>query len=122
MVALVDVLFVVLKLLNVPVFPAIVLPVRLATVVDARVEEPETVRLVNEASVATKFWISALVIAANTDERPCDDEVPVIVVELNNPVPPLKVLALMVLPAIVRPVKLETVVDPSVEDAVTKRF
>ena len=44
------------------------------------------------------------------------------VVELNVPTPPLKKLALIVLPAIERPVRLETVVDPSVDDAVTSRF
>ncbi len=111
-----------LMVLALIVSPAIVLPVRLATVVDASVDEPETVRLVKAPSVAVIRFVNIELKVAKTEARPCDDEVPETVVELNEPVPPLKVLALMVLPAIVCAVTLVRVVEARVDEPETERL
>ena len=86
------------------------------TVVEASVEEPETVRLVNAPVAAVIRFVNIELNVAKTDERPCELLVPDTVVELNDPVPPVNVLETIVLPAMVCAVTLVSVVDARVEE------
>ena len=72
----------------------------LVTVVDARVDEPETVRFVKFPTTEVIVLVKMELIDANNALTPEDDDVPVSVDDAPENVPPRKVFALTLLPAI----------------------
>ncbi len=122
MIALSAVRFPVFVVFVLTVFALIVLPVKFDTVVDASVDEPETARLVKVASVALSAAVNSELKVAKIPLKPTADEVPVSVVEPKFPVLPLYELKTAALPATVPPVKLVTVVEPSVDEPETERL